>query len=81
MSVVSKESPLMTGSTYWTMSPSKFTSAYSGGSQIVVAGSINVLARNAKNMDYVRPAVSLKTGVYSSEGNGSVNDPYVVFTK
>ncbi len=70
-------SPLASGSRYWTISPLSFTNA---SQSIAVQKSGNIQTSFVTDEHGVRPAVSLKTGIRYSYGDGSKEHPYVIET-
>ncbi len=76
LAYVSSKSPLGSGSSYWSLSPYYFYNYYACGYRVHGAGDWNY--------DYVyysygvRPSVSLRAGIEYSDGDGSVDKPYIV---
>ena len=68
---------LYTGQEWWTLSPSMFGT--STNFRVTAAGGISYLG--SSNELGVRPAISLAPGIQYTDGDGSVNSPYVVETK
>jgi hypothetical protein len=67
---------LYTGQWYWTLSPSAFYDSYAYGFLVTSNG---YLSTYDVNRSYgVRPSVSLAPGTKTSEGIGTIDDPYVV---
>ena len=69
---------LLTGSWYWLLSPSYF---YSGDAYVGVVYYTYLLNYYVNNSGGgVRPSLSLKHGTLVYDGNGTVNNPYIVGT-
>lgn len=66
---------LYTGEWYWLLSPSIFF-YYAYGSDVAPNGSLSNYY--IVNLIGVRPSVSLAPGTKTTEGNGTVDDPYIV---
>ena len=67
---------LYTNSYYWIMSPSFFNGTYA---HVFNVGSVGSLVGNYVGNDAgARPAVSLKSDVTITKGNGTINNPYVI---
>lgn len=67
---------LYTGKDYWVMSPFSFYYNYANGFYVISYGNLeNTVVGNPY---IVRPSVSLAPGTKTTEGNGTVDDPYIV---
>lgn len=67
---------LYTGKYYWVMSPFSFYYNYAIGFYVISYGNLeNTVVGNPY---IVRPSVSLAPGTKTTEGNGTVDDPYIV---
>lgn len=67
---------LYTGEDYWVMSPFSFYYNYANGFYVISYGNLeNTVVGNPY---IVRPSVSLAPGTKTTEGNGTVDDPYIV---
>ena len=69
---------LYTGQTYWTSSSASFSDQ--GAGIFVQRLNGNSSTYSVRGNNGVRPSVSLAVDTYYSDGNGSVEDPYVVET-
>lgn len=67
---------LYTGKDYWVMSPFSFYYNYANGFYVISYG--NLKNTVVGNPYIVRPSVSLAPGTKTTEGNGTVDDPYIV---
>ena len=67
-----------TGSYYWLLSPYSFYRSYANGYYVYSSGDLSY--RNVAYAYGVRPAVSLKNGMKYASGDGSVDNPYVIYT-
>lgn len=67
---------LYTGKDYWVMSPFSFYYNYANGFYVISYG--NLKNTVVGNTYIVRPSVSLAPGTKTTEGNGTVDDPYIV---
>ena len=67
-----------TGQGYWLSSPYYFTYIDAIGRHVYSGGI--VVSNNAVSTNGVRPAVSLKPGTEYKDGDGSMNNPYIVDT-
>ena len=65
----------ITGQSYWLGSPNLFTDFYAHGFVVSTSGSLVSNVRNARG---VRPVVSLKSGIEYVDGEGSLEDPFVI---
>lgn len=70
----SSSSYLYTGQSWWTLSPSYFHSTSAGGF-LVESNLGHYIVHTAYG---VRPSVSLKPGTKSFDGDGTVDDPYII---
>ena len=69
---------LYTGTTYWTMSPSRFNSWFSANELYVTStGSLNGNP-STSNWYGVRPVINLSSEVLYSSGSGTETDPYKI---
>ena len=68
---------LYTGQFYWLLSPSYFDYIYANGCGVSSGGRLD-LSNVVFNSVGVRPSVSLAPGTKTTEGNGTVDDPYIV---
>lgn len=68
---------LYTGQFYWLLSPSYFDYIYANGFGVSSGGRLD-LSNVVFNSVGVRPSVSLAPGTKTTEGNGTVDDPYIV---
>lgn len=66
---------LYTGKYYWLLSPSSFGVGSAVGFSIGSSGIYDEYVYNSKG---ARPSVSLVPGTKTTEGNGTVDDPYIV---
>ena len=67
---------LYTGEWYWLLSPFSFYYNYANGFYVISYGNLeNTVVGNPY---IVRPSVSLAPGTKTTEGNGTVDDPYIV---
>ena len=66
---------------YWTMSPHYNTSTTpSSRARVFVIGSDGNIGSNDVNLTYgVRPVINLRSDATISEGNGTINSPYIVY--
>ena len=72
---------LYTGQYYWALSPSGFSNFDASGFSVSSNGSLyvnNVYTGYYVGSGGVRPSVSLAPGTRTSEGDGTVNSPYVI---
>lgn len=69
---------LYTGQGYWSLSPSGFINYGTNGFLVTTYGSLysGYVGRSTSNG--ARPSVSLVPGTKTTEGNGTVDDPYIV---
>ncbi|MBQ6816881.1 MAG: hypothetical protein IJO27_00445 [Bacilli bacterium] len=67
---------LHTGIAYWTMTPFQFTGNYASVARILGEG--NITGFHVTNNHGLRPVVSLAFGMMINDGDGTVNNPYVV---
>lgn len=80
LSYVSGKSPLATGNYYWTLSPAGFyNSSYIAYGYSVSGSGVDSLSIINGNSG-VRPAISLRSGIGYSRGDGSINSPYFIST-
>ncbi len=68
---------LYTGQWYWLLSPSDF---YKYANGFLVYSNGYLINSSAYGSSGARPSVSLAPGTRTSEGDGSVNSPYVILT-
>ena len=68
---------LNTGRWYWLLSPISFQSNLATGFVLfsVISGSTSY---STTYYDGIRPAISLVSGIRSIEGNGTIDDPYII---
>ena len=67
---------LYTGQYYWSLSPSYFSGNAYGF--LLVYSNGDLIVGDVNNSHGVRPSVSLAPGTRTSEGDGTVNSPYVI---
>lgn len=72
----SSNSPLSSGGYNWTLSPNYFN--YYNARGYYVSSHGNYSTRYVDNANGVRPAVSLRAGIEYSEGDGTVDTPYII---
>ena len=78
MNLLSNSNARKTGKYYWLASPDSFYSDYARGWRV---GSDGFMSSYSVNDSYgVRPAVSLTPGTRYSDGDGSMEHPYIVNT-
>ena len=70
----SDSSYLYTGQWWWTLSPRSFYGVNAGGFRVIS----DLYYSYVDNTIGVRPSVSLKPGTTSFDGDGTVNDPYII---
>ena len=68
---------LYTGQSYWTMSPSLYTSNYFGTKAFYVSSSGSLAESQTSNIFGIRPVINLRSDV-TLTGTGTASDPYVV---
>lgn len=73
-----QESPLASGSYYWTMSPFWFNVTQADVAHVASTGTQSVGLMHNNPKWGVRPAISLRAGIEYSTGNGSSTEPYVI---
>ena len=70
---------LKSGSIYWLLSPYSFSHSNASESIVNAAGYLSSYGGVSASLG-VRPALSLRTGVVYSEGDGSKDSPYIIET-
>ena len=68
---------LYTGTTYWTLSPSRFNGWFSAG-EVDVNSSGALVDNDVWNAYGVRPVINLTTDNLTVSGSGTMEDPYVI---
>ncbi len=69
---------LYTGQGYWSLSPSGFINYGTNGFSVTPYGSLYSGYVGRSTSSGARPSVSLVPGTKTTEGNGTVDDPYIV---
>lgn len=69
---------LYTGQGYWSLSPSGFINYGTNGFLVTTYGSLYSGYVGRSTSSGARPSVSLVPGTKTTEGNGTVDDPYIV---
>lgn len=69
---------LYTGQGYWSLSPSGFINYGTNGFSVTTYGSLYSGYVGRSTSSGARPSVSLVPGTKTTEGNGTVDDPYIV---
>ena len=69
---------LYTGQGYWSLSPSGFINYGTNGFLVTTYGSLYSGYVGSSTSGGARPSVSLAPGTKTTEGNGTVDDPYIV---
>ena len=69
---------LYTGQGYWSLSPSGFINYGTKGFSVTTYGSLYSGYVGSSTSSGARPSVSLVPGTKTTEGNGTVDDPYIV---
>ncbi len=69
---------LYTGQGYWSLSPSGFINYGTNGFLVTTYGSLYSGYVGSSTSVGARPSVSLAPGTKTTEGNGTVDDPYIV---
>ena len=68
---------LYTGEYWWTMSPGSFYSSY--GSEALVNQTGNIYGDAVQSNHGIRPVISIASTNVISQGDGTANNPYVVY--
>jgi len=76
LSVSNSNSPLVSGGSYWSISPTSYSTMSSHGS--IINGSGDWDGSRVHYGMGVRPAISLRSGITYVEGDGGVFSPYKI---
>ena len=76
MNMINNNTVRKTGSNYWTISPYQLSANQANNRYIYTSGNLN---SNTTSQTYgVRPVISIKYGIVSSSGTGTMAGPYIV---